>query len=318
MEKKQRKFTFGPVFCYNKYDFSKGACFFRNKTSNMRDVSQNLFHFSVFSVWSLLIFFPLHSQPVSSSFTFHVTEISPATCYGVSDGVAEIVVTSPEKLAAIEWDFTPGPNTLRVETLSPGKHWVSLTDLKGRTYLDSIVIGASYDIQAEALVISDESLPGAKDGIAKIQVKEAQGDLSFHWDAYPGETNSILSNLEAGMYTVTVRDGRGCEATHAVSIVQMADAGADPWGIQWPENSLSDVVLFPNPSSGKVQIVLPKDAQEPTSIKVFDLSGKEVYDGASTALGPVTSLDFSHMSTGMYSVVLEYENAQVTRKLLLN
>ena len=284
----------------------------------MRDLSQNLFQFSVFSVWSLLIFFPLHSQPISSPFSFHVVEISPATCYGLSDGVAEIYVESPEMLAAIEWDFNPGPNSLRIETLSPGKHWVSLTDRKGRTYLDSVVIGASYDIQAEALVISDETLPGAKDGMAKIHVQKAQGEVSFHWDASPSETNSILSNLEAGMYTVTVRDERGCEATHAVSIVQMAETGEDPLGLLWPESSLSDVVLFPNPSSGKFQIFLPATSPEPTSIKVFDLSGKEVYAGASTEISPVTSLDFSHMSTGMYSVVLEYENMQVTRKLLLN
>ena len=321
MEKNQRKLNFETIFSYTEYDSLLRACFFRNKTSNMRDLSQNLFHSFIFVIWSLLIIIPLQSQPVFSSLNVRVVEVSPSTCYGVSDGIAEIIIDGDYPPLSVRWDTQPKSNSLRMEGLAAGKHFVYLKDRSGNTFIDSVVVGSQSSIQVQTLVISDESLPGAKDGTAKIEVLESEGDLTFFWEGYPNEKGAVLSGIGAGMYTVTARDERGCETTEAVTLVQMESAEPDYTGlfdlIQGfaPSEEFS---LSPNPSSGKVQLILSEELKrEPASIKVFDISGRQVY-ASQHIYGGEAQLDFSHMRTGLYSVVLEYRAGQVTKKLLLN
>lgn len=287
----------------------------------MRDLSQNLFHSFIFVIWSLLIFIPLQSQPIFSSLNVRVIEVAPSTCYGVSDGIAEIIIEGDKRPLTIQWDSQPESNALRMEGLAPGKHFVRLRDHVGNLFLDSVVVGSQSFIEVKATVISDESLPGAEDGAAMIEVLEAEGNLTFFWEGHSHESGSILSGIGAGMYTVTARDERGCETTEAVTLVQMGSAASDSTGLLDLLQGfapLEEFSLSPNPSSGKVQLILSEELQqEPASIEVFDISGRQVYTNQSV-YGGEAQLDFSHMRTGLYSVVLTYRSGQVTKKLLLN
>ena len=319
MEKNQRKLNFETIFSYTEYASLLRACFFRNKTSNMRDLSQNLFHSFIFAIWSLLIIIPLQSQPIFSSLNVRVIEVSPSTCYGVSDGIAEIHIDGDHTPLTIQWDSQPVSNSLRMEGLAPGKHFVYLQDRSGNTFIDSVVVGARSSMQAKAIVVSDESLPGAADGAAMLDVSASEGDLTFFWEGYPHESGAVITGISAGMYTVTARDERGCEVTDAVSIVQKGSADSTGlFDLLQGFTAIEKFSLSPNPSSGKVQLILSEELQrEPASIKVFDISGRQVY-ASQNVYGGGAQLDFSHMRTGLYSVVLEYKAGQVTKKLLLN
>lgn len=112
---------------------------------------------------------------------------------------------------------------------NPGVYTVSLTvtnafgaDTFEQT--DYISIGETPDI---SLSMTEESQPDAEDGTATVIVTFA-GTYSVEWDN--GETTETISNLEAGIYCVTVTNTDfGCEITDCIEVTQgTVDPGDEP------------------------------------------------------------------------------------------
>lgn len=83
-------------------------------------------------------------------------------------------------------------------------------------------------------------------------------------------------------------------------------------GMEEIENPLQNVLLYPNPSNGKIFIKdLPKDSK----IKVFDKLGKMVYSGREEE-----SLNLEGLRSGIYYVQLISNNGQntITKKIILS
>ena len=77
-------------------------------------------------------------------------------------------------------------------------------------------------------------------------------------------------------------------------------------------NSESSISVFPNPTTGIVNIISHNTKIE--SISVFDISGKTLQNNASFA---GTTLDLSWLSNGIYFVKIQTPSEQVTHKIII-
>jgi hypothetical protein len=104
--------------------------------------------------------------------------------------------------------------------LAPGDYLVTVTDQNGCTGSDSTTVTEPPPLTVTASVISNVSTCGGSDGIAFAIATGGNAPLSYSWSDIFNQTDSTATNLEAGIYTVTVTDMNGCSAIDTVTITQ--------------------------------------------------------------------------------------------------
>lgn len=80
------------------------------------------------------------------------------------------------------------------------------------------------------------------------------------------------------------------------------------------ENTLTDISIYPNPASTTIQ--LSNIDSENTEIRIFDLSGKKVFQqlkGTNTQ----NSIDVSNLNSGLYVLSITEENKKFSKKLMI-
>lgn len=87
------------------------------------------------------------------------------------------------------------------------------------------------------------------------------------------------------------------------------------------DQMLNDVVLYPNPAVDFVEILFSTKSNEQVSIKVYDMSGKQILN---KEIGQMPSgeqklhLDLNGLNTGMYFYELKQGEAIITDKFIVN
>jgi PKD repeat protein len=83
------------------------------------------------------------------------------------------------------------------------------------------------------------------------------------------------------------------------------------------ENTATDNInIFPNPSNGKINIVLPENSTN-TEIRIFDLQGSEILKLNTSNDQQVISTDLNDFGMGVYFIKLTNANISVTKKVIL-
>jgi hypothetical protein len=75
-----------------------------------------------------------------------------------------------------------------------------------------------------------------------------------------------------------------------------------------------DVVLYPNPTTGLVQVASTENIEK---ITIFDIQGKLVFAQDKTAANTITDIDLSHIVNGLYIVQVTTQTQVVNHKLTL-
>ena len=88
------------------------------------------------------------------------------------------------------------------------------------------------------------------------------------------------------------------------------------------ENSTSewhsvDFDLFPNPTDGKINLVLGESLQGKAAIEVYNLLGERMLNKSIGRVlkGETLSLDLSHLVSGLYIIKLNTENGSYSKKV---
>lgn len=74
--------------------------------------------------------------------------------------------------------------------------------------------------------------------------------------------------------------------------------------------------LFPNPSVGQVNVEFPEEVA-PTSIRLYDLQGKQIVERRINGRENNIQLDLSSLNNGTYMVILQYEDRIDSKKIVL-
>ena len=140
-------------------------------------------------------------------------DITPVSCFGGGNGSIAIQTNNSSNL---EYSWTPNISTNpTAENLSTGIYSVIVTNEDGCT--DDTTVFVSQATQINLMIVDSiwsecEELNGS----ITMTATGGQGGYSYVWSN--GQTGAVLSEVDAGSYSVTVTDNLGCSISTSLSL----------------------------------------------------------------------------------------------------
>ena len=139
---------------------------------------------------------------------------------------------------------------------------------------------------------------------------------SYQWLPSTGLNDATISNPDflanqTQTYSLQITDHRGCTALDTITITVL--------GLPSNTNDETELVLFPNPGSGLIQLKFNEQLVNPSAtVKVFDSSGKMIKSISLSSLGVNALLDFSPFSAGTYTISIVDGEKQFSNRFIIN
>ena len=192
-------------------------------TSTLIDVEAGTYSLSVTDSQGCTLTgdFTLNEPPAIVN-TFLSSPIQPVSCFGTCDGVASPVVTYATTPAttgnfSFVWD-NGSTDSLRTD-LCAGVNVVTITDGGNCFLVDQIFIDGPSAVAFTTLDSTAASCNGTADGAVNVVGSGGNGGpYSYMWSV-PANTASV-SNLAAGVYTVTISDQNGCTGVYSTEVTE--------------------------------------------------------------------------------------------------
>jgi subtilisin-like proprotein convertase family protein len=130
----------------------------------------------------------------------------------------------------------------------------------------------------------------------------------------PLESLSSLNTLPAdGIWTLYVDDPWNGDGG-SINEFSIDLCRVIPSVLGLENNVLSDVSVYPNPTTGMVNIYIPNNI-EPSTISLYDVQGREIMKKETSEIN--TSLQIDTLQDGIYLVTIENTTGSVTKKIVL-
>jgi hypothetical protein len=182
------------------------------------------YHLSVVDGNGSSIFINSFDADGLGSITVTITEPSMLTanangtnvsCNGGNNGTASI--TADGGTLSYSYSWSNGGTTASISNLTSGLYTVTVTDGNGCTK------SASYQVTEPTVLTANGngtnvSCYSGSNGTATVTAGGGTLPYSYLWSN--GGTTASISNLTAGLYTVTVTDGNGCTKTASYQVTQ--------------------------------------------------------------------------------------------------
>ncbi|TAK34358.1 MAG: hypothetical protein EPO28_16170, partial [Saprospiraceae bacterium] len=153
----------------------------------------------------------------TTGLTLTFSTASPV-CSGGTNGSASVTVTGGTGPYAYLWSDNNGSTSESAIGLASGFYFVTVTDAKGCTITDSVIVEAVAPHEF-VLATADVSCFGGSNGSAKVTfVNNDPNSFTYLWDDPAQSTSAMAANLTAGAYHVTITDSLGCTATGTVLV----------------------------------------------------------------------------------------------------
>jgi len=144
----------------------------------------------------------------------------PVQCFGFNDGTSFGTATGGTPGYTFVWDSINGQTGQNATDLTPGIHTVFVTDQKGCTAFDTVVITEpdllTIDIIDSLTVYA--YCAGTNSGQLCAIAQGGTLNYNYVWNDVLGQTTSCAENLIADNYTVMVMDDRNCIATTSFNL----------------------------------------------------------------------------------------------------
>lgn len=143
------------------------------------------------------------------------------TCYNATNGsvVSNVNGGTPGSIAGYMYSWSNGASSENLTNVGAGTYHVTVTDGGSCSATASTIIQ-----QPAAITITethnDISCNGGTNGSINLTVSGGAGNYTYMWNN--NATTQNLSNLNAGSYTVTVKDANSCAAQQTIAITQPA------------------------------------------------------------------------------------------------
>ncbi len=145
------------------------------------------------------------------------TSISPATC-SVNDGSATVSVLNGTPPYQYSW-FPSGSTNPSAINLHAGNQVVTVTDDNGCTAKDTITIVSASGLDITYSGQAAVSCHGSSDAFVNLSVTGGAFPYTYLWTP-GGSTSSFVSNLSAGIYTITISDQNGCITEYQLNVTE--------------------------------------------------------------------------------------------------
>jgi hypothetical protein len=206
-----------------KYEWSNGS-----SSKNLENVTSGTYHLSITDAAGCriehqnIVIGSQNSLQVGTSFKRNVS------CHGQSNGIIEVNTLGGTPPYIYNWE--DGVQTNRREGLPAGLYHITATDAQGCMQDFSTLILQPDSLETIITNIEDVRCAGERNG--RIRTLTAGGTTPYNFLWSNNSTNPNLSQIGAGVYTLTVTDFRGCRATtEVVSISEPTSLEVDLTGI---------------------------------------------------------------------------------------
>jgi hypothetical protein len=143
--------------------------------------------------------------------TFSIApQLTQPLCAGDSTGA--ITVTPSGGVSPYYYQWSTGDDTSSISQLSPGIYTVTVTDSIGCSRL------LSYSITAPAPLQVTDSVQSISCDLSSIHLQVSGGISPYHFIWSTGATTEDLTNVNSGVYSVTVTDANGCRADKQITV----------------------------------------------------------------------------------------------------
>ena len=164
------------------------------------------------------------------------------SCPGGSNGKLTAAATGGTAPYSFAW--SNGATTATIQNLPAGSYTVTVTATGGLTGTASTSISQPAPLNI-SIAATDETSANANNGTATASTTGGTPNFGYTWST--GATTPSINGLDAGTYTVTATDSRGCTASKSVIIATSgtipggycAAAGSFPWNEWLGEVSLA-------------------------------------------------------------------------------
>ncbi|WP_420388570.1 PKD domain-containing protein [Roseivirga sp.] len=143
------------------------------------------------------------TEPTAIAFSYTSTNVS---CFGNNDGAIDISVSGGSGPYTFNW--SNGETTEDINTLAAGNYTLTVTDLNGCTYNETIAVTEPVAALSTTATVNDISCFGGSDG--SIQLTPAGGTAPYTYAWNTGATTKDIFGLADGTYQVTITDANGC------------------------------------------------------------------------------------------------------------
>ena len=203
------------------------------------------------------------------------------------------------------------------QDIENGSVTLTLTAFGDETVVSTTQIHFADDVSLGA-IIGDSVVNKYSNPISHYAVENPEG-MHHSWYLEPteagiiygfGDAIDILWNQHEGDVEATLWAwaDHGCESvSKPISLI----------GYSVPEWHAVEFELFPNPTDGKVNLVIGETLQGKAVIEVYNLLGERVLVQKASQLrqGETISLDLSRMVSGLYIIKLSTENGSCSKKV---
>jgi gliding motility-associated-like protein len=180
-------------------------------------------------------------------------------CADDSTATIDLIISGGTAPYEVLWDL-PGVETTTDEDLSdlgPGTYSVTVTDVNGCETTDQIVLTAPEPISIESTTTPSLCF-GIPSGSLEITISGGFPGYTATWTGPNGftGTGTSFTDLEGGVYEVTIEDANGCIYLDAVTVVQpddlviTVDSISDYNGFNTTCYNSQDGEIYTTPSGG--------------------------------------------------------------------
>ena len=145
------------------------------------------------------------------------TTITPThvSCFGANDGSATANATGGTSPYTYSW--SSGQTTQTINGLSPGQYSVTITDAAGCSDVGIVTITQPSQLSGSIAVVNESC--GGANGSLTANPSGGTPPYTYSWNTTPVQTTQTISNLSAGIYTVTVTDINNCTTSLTDTVV---------------------------------------------------------------------------------------------------
>jgi gliding motility-associated-like protein len=167
---------------------------------------------------------PFSNDPACAVIDFEVEAASSTICGDLFNFVFTGLANSD---AVLSWDFGPNsyiPSSSALEVLelgfmTAGPQTITLTiEQNGCSAAASKIINVINPAFGAVLGITDISCFGSSTGAVTTTIFNGQVPISYGWST--GDVTSGLSDLEAGVYSMTITDGNDCQSVQSFEVAE--------------------------------------------------------------------------------------------------
>ncbi|HXH19063.1 MAG TPA: T9SS type A sorting domain-containing protein [Chitinophagales bacterium] len=263
---------------------------------------------------------------VTSSGSYLVTVTNPGGCTG--SGVSPIVnvTVNPNPVASISpaaAAICNGESVTLTATGGGSLHWsigiddASITVYPSATTTYSVTVtdsngctdDASRAVTVHPAPAASVSPPSATIYSGDSITLTASGGVAYSWSAGDATAAITVTPAATTTYSATVTDTNGCTASASATVTVL------PTGINNPESLLAFSV-YPNPSSGILNIEFERENPFSVKIEIYSLSGKKIFEKTAMTYDSAGNFQvFLDAPAGIYFVKLQRDEGVAIRKI---